>query len=706
MAIVRNVSVFQSLLLASAIALVGCGGGGGGGDPTPPNSSTPVSSPASSAVSNSTASVIPASSTSSDSSGNEVSSSTGSQGVSSSALPISSSSEAASSVAPPDTTPNTFAFSGVTNAEPGIAVVSPAVEITGINTATAISITGGEYSIDGGGFTTAAGTINNGQTLTVRTIASDKTNTPVDVTVTVGGVSATFTVTTLADVTPDAFLFTAKTDVAVNTEETSEPVTIKGIDIPVPVSITGGLYSINGGEFTASAGTVSADQTIVVKTTSGASTEVTQSAVLTVGDVNGTFSVTTVLDTTPPVAEFKFPTPYTMSEANEVKVRGVATDDHAITSVKVVVNGAPGVEVTPTAPGDYSSWTATVSLSENSENEIKLIAIDERENETVIEQANKVVIRQRVDYKNAFPDSGSPIDFTDTLLLDRSRNRLLYSTNKKIYEISIDTASSKVFTDFGGQLLNGLGKGTIDKSAEFAYIPVVSGKSILKLNLSNSNEYSFHQNGAYGKSHTAIAINDSDRRAILISALGSSSESEIVSTDLDSWEATILPDNLLTEADSTLSFGRVNAVAYDQKNNRYFFASWQSDAVYTVDVVTGKRKIFSNESIGTGDAYGAGLEEAIQSLALDLPRNRLIVPEMITGNIFAVDLDTADRMIISKMTLTHPTSNIWPDNEKNYIGAEIDTENELLYTVHHRVKALMVVDLQSGQQLVLSKAAN
>ncbi|HTF95543.1 MAG TPA: hypothetical protein VL995_05400, partial [Cellvibrio sp.] len=175
-----------------------------------------------------------------------------------------------------DTTPDGFTYTASTNAATSAAVTSPTVTISGINTSTPVSISGGEYSINGGAFTSAAGTITNGQTLAVRITASDKTNTPKEATITVGGVSAKFTVTTAADVTPDAFTFSPKNEATVNTEYTSDSITVKGIDIAVPVSITGGTYSINGGAYTASVGTVSADQTITVKATSGSDTETTQ----------------------------------------------------------------------------------------------------------------------------------------------------------------------------------------------------------------------------------------------------------------------------------------------------------------------------------------------------------------------------------------------------------------------------------------------
>ena len=606
-----------------------------------------------------------------------------------------------------DTTPNAFSFTAAEGAEPNAVITSPTATISGINTATPISISGGEYSIAGGAFTSTAGTITNGQTLTVRVTASDKTNTPKEATITVGGVSAKFVVTTLADTTPDAFSFTAKKDVDVNTEYTSEAVTVKGIDIAVPVSITGGLYSINGGEFTSAAGTVSVEQTIVVKTTSGAITDATQNAVLTIGDVSGTFTVSTIPDTTPPIAEFKFPTPYTMSEAMSVKVRGTATDDHAITSLKVVVNGAPGFEVTPTAPGDYSSWTATVSLAENSENEIKVVAMDDRGNVTQIDAAKKVVVRQRLDYSGVFPDSGSPIESTTSLLLDKSRDRLLYSHGSEVFsEIDITSAVSKTYINFGTQFQSSFGMGVIDSNAEYAYLPSFSGESILKLSLKNPDVYSIHTDDKYGRQHRAITINRSGVAPLLISTQGRAAEGNVIKTNLNNWETTILSSVLLAIPDSTVPFGSVTTVVFDQKNNRYLLCDSQLDAVVAVDALTGKRTIFSNDSTGSGDAYGLGEDDRIKTIGLDEPRNRLIVSELSTGFLYAVDLDTAERSIISKMTLTHPTSDVWPDNEKNYIGAEIDTENELLYTVHHRVKALMVVDLQSGQQLVLSKAVN
>ena len=76
-------------------------------------------------------------------------------------------------------------------------------------------------------------------------------------TVTIGGVPADFEVTTAAeshvpDTAPDAFAFAPANNAAVNTQVTSNPATVSGLEVPASISIVGGEYSIDGGAFTSS----------------------------------------------------------------------------------------------------------------------------------------------------------------------------------------------------------------------------------------------------------------------------------------------------------------------------------------------------------------------------------------------------------------------------------------------------------------------
>ncbi|MDU0457389.1 MAG: carboxypeptidase regulatory-like domain-containing protein [Geobacteraceae bacterium] len=96
------------------------------------------------------------------------------------------------------------------------------------------------------------------------------------------------------DTIPDPFGFTAQTDVTPNTVVTSNPVTVSGIIGPAAISIVGGTYSINGGPYTGAAGTIVNGSTVTVQLTSSPGFSVTTSATLTIGGIDGIFSVTTL----------------------------------------------------------------------------------------------------------------------------------------------------------------------------------------------------------------------------------------------------------------------------------------------------------------------------------------------------------------------------------------------------------------------------
>ncbi len=108
-----------------------------------------------------------------------------------------------------DATPDSFMFNDQPNVARSSQVISNTITVAGIAVPVAISISSlvtAEYSIDGGAFTPAAGTVSNGQTVTVRQTSSAAYSTPTEATLTIGGISDTFTATTLAAPPPDEVL--------------------------------------------------------------------------------------------------------------------------------------------------------------------------------------------------------------------------------------------------------------------------------------------------------------------------------------------------------------------------------------------------------------------------------------------------------------------------------------------------------------------
>ena len=208
-----------------------------------------------------------------------------------------------------DRSPDPFSFPPVTNAAQGSVETSAATVVTGINTATPISVTGGSYSINSGPFTAAPGTVTAGQSVRVQLTAASAPNTTSVATLTIGNASAAFSVTTAAagDSVPDAFSFAPLTDVTPGSTQTSNAVTISGIDTASPISVAGGLYNVNGGPYSGNSGTVRAGDVVTVQLLAPFTGSTTGTTTLTVGGVSAEFRVTTasvVADSTPDAFSF------------------------------------------------------------------------------------------------------------------------------------------------------------------------------------------------------------------------------------------------------------------------------------------------------------------------------------------------------------------------------------------------------------------
>jgi hypothetical protein len=194
-----------------------------------------------------------------------------------------------------DTTPDAFSFVDQTGVALSSTITSAPVTITGISAPAAISVTDGTYSINGGSYTSASGSVANGDAVRVSHTSAAGFSTATNTTVTIGGVSDTFTSTTVAqDTVPNAFSFVDAPGQALNTMVLSNPITVAGINSPAVISVTGGSYRINGtGSWFTTAGTVANGDTVEARGTSSGSYSTAVNVVVTIGGVSDTFTITT-----------------------------------------------------------------------------------------------------------------------------------------------------------------------------------------------------------------------------------------------------------------------------------------------------------------------------------------------------------------------------------------------------------------------------
>lgn len=274
-----------------------------------------------------------------------------------------------------DTTPDKFTFTDQLNVLLSTQRTSNTITVTGINTPTSIRISNGQYSINGGAYTSTEGLVNNGNTVTVRHTSSTKQGTRVDTALTIGGVADTFSSTTLYgnDTQPNAFHFTDQTNVARSSLITSNALSISGINAPTPISITNGKYSINGAAYTSAAGTILSGDNVQVQHTSATNFASKTNTLLNIGGITDTFTTTTeALDNTPDPFSFTAKTgvePNTLIESDIITVKGINTtvairvsstgkyriNGGSYTNVQGTVKNGDTVQVVHTSSSKYAT---------------------------------------------------------------------------------------------------------------------------------------------------------------------------------------------------------------------------------------------------------------------------------------------------------------------------------------------------------------
>ena len=193
-----------------------------------------------------------------------------------------------------DAVPDAFTFPAASGVATGTVSTATAQTISGISAAAAVTVTNGEWSKNGGAWTTADGSVVNGDTVNVRQTSALTEDTSVVTVLTVGGVSGYYSVTTdLFDTTPSAFTFGSQTGINLSTLTQSGQVGIYGISGGAAVTVASGEWKKNDEDWTADAGYVNEGDLVQVRGYASGSFSTTVTVTLTVGGVAGTFQIIT-----------------------------------------------------------------------------------------------------------------------------------------------------------------------------------------------------------------------------------------------------------------------------------------------------------------------------------------------------------------------------------------------------------------------------
>lgn len=359
-----------------------------------------------------------------------------------------------------DTTPDTFSLGDSLYNAPNAEVTSEVLTISGINADTSISIDVGMYRVNGGNWTDADGNVANGDTVEVQLKAPDtylirnSGNTPVapvtESTLTIGGVSATFTVGTGQDA-QGADIAADNTDIsdispALPSESvTTAPLTLSGIDTSVLVVVETGDILLNGVSAGQSTSAESGD-VISIEVTAPSTYGEDLNVAYLIGDAISTFDIITYdsEDDVPATYTFTYPD----CEENPTLTVCVSNEEISLITWK------DGGE---TVTGEYTfSNGAPITLENVSANGLNVSVVSSRQEASNIEAryADSYIGLAPGEYDLVSPFLATPVSPDSTIDCNQTQITLLDAMGTGVVVKGIPNYT-QAFTNDTGTLENG-----------------------------------------------------------------------------------------------------------------------------------------------------------------------------------------------------------------------------------------------------------
>src|SRR5690625_2403848 len=492
---------------------------------------------------------------------------------------------------------------------------------------------------------------------------------------------------------PDSFSFAPQEDVIPGELVESNPITLSGITVPASISITNGEYKLGDGSFTAEDGHIKPGQSLTLRTTAPESADTTKEVVVTVGGVSGSFVVTTMEDKEPPEASIVFPNVISATENTELTIRGTAEDALSeIARVTVIVDGTEEYEVE--SEDNFASWQAKITLTPNTQHTIT-VSVEDVLGNVEIEAATAVVHQQA--WERAFPgDDGEHVfERAEGMTYDEEGHRVFVADRNthSVIEVDLATGERELFFKRAESHFYGASALVIDKPRNRLLVVNQRDDAVYSLNLEDELQPTLLTSPTHPdtdqpafRSTRGIALDPQNPDRAFVTA---STSNNLAMLDLRTGLRTLLSDNETPDGDNP--FSQPRGLLVDDNNNRILVGSGTSTRViFSVNKTTGKRTIFSSSETTGGDIDLF----CPASLGSDRIAKRILVGDCGRG-IIAIDIDTGERALIKAL--------VDPQLASHGMHLYVEEGWEVLYYVDSQHRALLMLDLDTEEQVILSK---
>ena len=482
----------------------------------------------------------------------------------------------------------------------------------------------------------------------------------------------------VVDTTPDTFSFVNQVSIPFFDIVESNSVSVSGLDDAATIAIVGGEYAIDDGPFTVVSGVINSGQRVKLRITAADRFNTSRTATLTIGDISADFSVTTLLDTSAPLASIIFPLPTFSTTSQNITMRGTAIDPENSTITSVLVGG-----VAATSDDGFATWQASVPVPLGR----TIINVTTQDIEGNIDTNAASVSASSGTAPDAFvTPKGIKFDYEHNraFVIDAGLDMLIaidLTTRERVVVSSSNVGKGPNFitpTGLDFDILNNRIFVT-DKEVDalFAVDLVTGDRTIVTSN-------SFEADDFLVAPMDVVFDVDNDRALLLDDTFGTGN---IYAVDLSTGSR----DKIDL---SGVAFGDATSIALDITNDQLLVTLSEQHALGSINLTTGERTFLSKSrtsSFGTSVGGGEHDFDAPMSVDIDIENNRaLVVDPNIDelGVLFGVDLTTGFRKVLAG-----------PKLDGGYVGtsqSRIDLNSPIS----------VALNTNSGEALLLSAEAN
>ena len=478
--------------------------------------------------------------------------------------------------------------------------------------------------------------------------------------------------------------------VAFDSAVVSDAVTVSGIDAAAPVSVENGEFAIDNGEFTSEPSTIRNGQKIRVRIQSPIKAEQSATATLNIGGETAAFTITTDVDSVAPEVTILFPPPASMTEGQTLYVRGTVKDvNGTLEEGAVEVNGM-SAQLELNEDSDEGTWSAEVALAPGP-NTVTVVAVDAAENTNEDESVSSR--RVATIEGQSFPDNSIP--FAGPISLDIHEidgNPVALVTDRPalaVIAVDLNTGERSVFSSNETQTDNlfeypwNIHVGANGKTYVFDW--VIEQPRIYELDSAGTRE--LFVEGDESEDSIIQPFGMYFRESANGEYLYLADRGRLLRVNAETKNTVVLSDSVNGVPNSDNPIEDAVGMVFDESSEQLLVISIGSQRLYFVDPQTGVRTIIAiDEPLNV--SQGALLSDGKSFLSVETTEDRVSIIDVATGSVNTIVEPGVDEV----NTFAEPR------------GVVMHTSGEYALIVDRALNAIVALDLQSSQKVLLSKS--